>query len=244
MHTTTLQSKVMKRFISINFVISTLLVAVHSLIAAAGTPKLSVEKMTIDLGAVTGGSIKNESIVIKNTGTDTLKIKSIRASCGCTTVKPSKNFLLPGQSDKIAFSLNTNGITGQAKKFVYIETNDPTSAITTVTLMADVQYDLMLTSHIGIINMGNFTVGKSSKSVLTFKNMSNKPITLKRISGLPKNSEITPRFEKPTVLPGESVRVELHVVPKDKGQKRYQLSLETNNKKQPSYPFTVMMNVQ
>ena len=238
----------MKRYMGKNlmalFILLFVFLSETSVSLTLGTPKLFVDKMTLDMGVVTGGSIKQEYIVLKNSGTDTLKITSVKASCGCTTVKPSKNYLLPGQSDKIQISFNTSGITGTSKKFVFIETNDPTSTITTVTMLADVQYDLMLTSHIGIINMGAFTVGKSSKTVLTFKNLSKRSITLKRINGLPKNSEIQPRFTKNILLSGESTQVELLVMPKERGQKRYQLLLETNNKKLPQYPFTVMLNVQ
>jgi hypothetical protein len=63
-------------------------------------PKISLDRPELDLGIVYGGARKKGRVVLKNIGTDTLKIMSVHTSCGCTTVKKPKDFLIPGDRNQ------------------------------------------------------------------------------------------------------------------------------------------------
>ncbi|MGD9977198.1 MAG: DUF1573 domain-containing protein [Bacteroidales bacterium] len=63
--------------------------------------------------------------VIRNNGKSDLIIRKVKASCGCTTVEPSKKVLKPGESSPINATFRTNGYSGQQSKSITVITNDP-----------------------------------------------------------------------------------------------------------------------
>lgn len=87
-------------------------------------PKISVQQSEFNFGDIKQGNVVAHEFVIHNTGDDALEIKNVRASCGCTAVKPEKDVLKPGESTKIKVTFNTAGREGKQQKYVYITTND------------------------------------------------------------------------------------------------------------------------
>src|SRR5690606_6747950 len=57
------------------------------------------------------------------------KILDVRASCGCTAVKPEKSSLAPGESALLHVVFNSKGKHGKQTKIVYVKTNDPENKI-------------------------------------------------------------------------------------------------------------------
>lgn len=78
-----------------------------------------------DFGTVQQGSIARYKLQITNEGKDTLHIRKIRSSCGCTTGDPDRRVLGPMESATIQVSFNTFGREGYHSKSVTIITNDP-----------------------------------------------------------------------------------------------------------------------
>ncbi|MGB2868226.1 MAG: DUF1573 domain-containing protein, partial [Bacteroidota bacterium] len=50
-------------------------------------PKLSLDKMEVDMGVIYSGTKKVSRFTVKNIGNQPLKILEVTPSCGCTTVK-------------------------------------------------------------------------------------------------------------------------------------------------------------
>ncbi len=85
--------------------------------------RLSAEKW--DFGTAEQGSIVRYQLQVFNDGKDTLAIRKIKSSCGCTTGEPDRSLIAPGESATIAISFNTYGREGYHAKSVTIFTNDP-----------------------------------------------------------------------------------------------------------------------
>ena len=66
-----------------------LLLALAAITAVSfSQPKISVDKTKIDMGVIYNGETKKARIVIKNIGSDSLKIIGVTTSCGCTSSWP------------------------------------------------------------------------------------------------------------------------------------------------------------
>ncbi len=107
---------------------NTLLIVVFltfSLIAQLIGPKITVQSTEHNFGNVMQGEEVSHSFIISNSGGDILRIFDVRASCGCTAVKPDKKELQPGESTKIKVVFNTKGRQGPQLKSVYVTSNDP-----------------------------------------------------------------------------------------------------------------------
>src|SRR5512146_1396532 len=110
-------------------------VATLSLFTSMGLaqPKLVLDKQEVSLGTVYNGAIVKAKIKLTNAGSAPLAIRSVRPSCGCTTVRQPKDSLGPGQSDYLEVQFNSTGFRGKAVKYVNIESNDPTNQYATIT---------------------------------------------------------------------------------------------------------------
>lgn len=90
-----------------------------------GHPKIVSTENIYDFGDINEGEIVAHDFVIFNRGTDTLKISRVKASCGCTAVKPTKTALIPEDSTTVTVKFNSQNRRGAQRKFVYIFSNDP-----------------------------------------------------------------------------------------------------------------------
>ena len=100
--------------------------------------KIFAQQSEYDFGIIKAGEIVTHDFIILNNGGDKLIINNVRAGCGCTAVKPEKSILLPGESTKINVKFDSNGRTGQQKKFVYVDSNDEANPYLTLSFTADI----------------------------------------------------------------------------------------------------------
>lgn len=94
-------------------------------LAQAQKPMASIEPEEYNFGTIKEGETASHDFTILNSGDDTLKILDVRASCGCTAVKPEKSSLPPGESTLLHVTFNSKGKHGKQTKIVYVKTNDP-----------------------------------------------------------------------------------------------------------------------
>jgi hypothetical protein len=205
---------------------------------AAGQPKLSLNKPFIDLGTIYSGMKKKGTIVLKNIGSDTLRIYYVSPSCGCTTVKQPKEFLLPNESDIIEIEFNSTNYLGKPEKSINISTNDPVSQNVAVRIEMDIKMVLQPLNNSLQFMFGNVGIGKISMQKMVLKNMTKYPITILNISA--SAPSISVKSNKKTIRPDETVEMEVTARP-DKIEFMYgNFSIETDSKDQPREEFRVV----
>ncbi len=97
----------------------------YSLRDLRNSPVGKLDTNNYDFGTTEQGSIVRYNLMVSNVGKDTLHLRKIKSTCGCTTGEPDKRTLLPGESTRMQVSFNTFGRTGFHSKSVTIITNDP-----------------------------------------------------------------------------------------------------------------------
>ncbi len=96
-------------------------------------PVATYKEKNWNFGEIKQGDVVKHQFEVQNTGKSELIIRKVKASCGCTAIKPEKTILAPGESTTIAAEFNSRGKNGRQTKTVRIVSNDPKN--TTVTLM-------------------------------------------------------------------------------------------------------------
>jgi len=96
-------------------------------------PIVTIDEKNWNFGEIKQGDVVKHSFEVKNTGKSELIIRKVKASCGCTAIKPAKTILAPGETTLIAAEFDSKGKSGRQTKTVRIVSNDPKN--TTLTLM-------------------------------------------------------------------------------------------------------------
>ncbi len=88
--------------------------------------KIAAERV-YDFGDVPLGKSAEHSFEMVNTTSETLKIRSVSASCGCTTPKASKMEIKPGEKASVIVKLNTERFRGKKKSTIHVRFDGPES---------------------------------------------------------------------------------------------------------------------
>lgn len=78
---------------------------------------------TKDLGTITEGQKLEVAFRFKNTGTKPLVIRSVHASCGCTTPSAPARPFAPGEESEIKATFDSRGREGRNNKTIYVSAN-------------------------------------------------------------------------------------------------------------------------
>lgn len=103
-----------------------------SIAAMAQEPVLTFEKTTHDFGKINEADGRVTTVFeFTNEGMVPLVLTNVRASCGCTTPKWTREPIEPGQKGNITVTYNPNGRPGRFQKTVTITSNatEPTQRI-------------------------------------------------------------------------------------------------------------------
>lgn len=102
-------------------------------------PHILTEEDEYHFGSCSSGDEVKHDFRITNTGKSPLVIHKIKTSCGCTTSKPEKERLEPGESTYIKAIFNTYNKKGAQAKEIYLITNDPDQPKTTLRIIGQIQ---------------------------------------------------------------------------------------------------------
>lgn len=103
-----------------------------------GTPILTIVEPLKDFGTVPRGQKLDADFIIKNTGTADLMLISVQPGCGCTVADYDK-VIKPGMSGRVRAHVDTTAFTGPISKPVTIQTNDPNTPTSQLTIHAVVK---------------------------------------------------------------------------------------------------------
>jgi hypothetical protein len=108
-------------------------------IAYAGVgPKIQFKDSAIDFGTASGGEIVNCTFIFTNTGDETLSIKSVQPSCGCTSAGNWTKDVEPGKTGTLPLRFDTSHFSGAVSKAVVVQCNARSNAVLSITLKGTV----------------------------------------------------------------------------------------------------------
>lgn len=95
------------------------------------SPKIEITPLSYDFGNVDFGKTLNYVFLVKNSGKETLEIKRVATSCGCTTAKVAKEKISPGEEVELMVAYDTKAMgegphgKGKQERIIYVKSNDP-----------------------------------------------------------------------------------------------------------------------
>jgi hypothetical protein len=105
---------------------------------AAKAPRLTIVEPVKDYGTIPKGEKLDWSFLVKNTGDTDLQIIAAKPGCGCTVADFDK-VIKPGETGKVTAHVDTTAFAGPIAKTVTLETNDPTTPTSQLTIHAIVK---------------------------------------------------------------------------------------------------------
>jgi Protein of unknown function (DUF1573) len=106
--------------------------------AAEKAPHLTIIEPVRDFGTIPRGDKLDWTFQVKNTGNADLEIIAARPSCGCTVADFDK-VIKPGQTGKVTAHVDTTNFAGPIAKAITLDTNDPSTPSTQLTIHAVVK---------------------------------------------------------------------------------------------------------
>ncbi len=88
-----------------------------------GVPVISFEETEFNFGTVIQGEKVIHNFVFKNTGDGNLIISNVKASCGCTIPKWTKEPIKPGETGTIEMKFDSSNRDGKQTKTAKVYTN-------------------------------------------------------------------------------------------------------------------------
>lgn len=102
-------------------------------------PAIKFNEEKHDFGDVPEGPQIETFFEFTNLGEDTLKIKNVTTSCGCTgAMMDEKRTFSANEKGKIRVTFNTQGRNGKNDKTITVESNDPKYSIKTLTISCNI----------------------------------------------------------------------------------------------------------
>lgn len=95
-----------------------------NIVAMAQEPVMTFDKTTHDFGKINEADGRVTTVFeFKNEGMTPLVLTNVRASCGCTTPKWTREPVEPGTTGQITVTYNPNGRPGRFQKTITITSN-------------------------------------------------------------------------------------------------------------------------
>ena len=122
----------------------------------------------INLGTLYESQKTHYVVQVKNIGRDSLHIRKVTASCGCTAAKSRREFLAPGDSSGIDVTFVNDDINGASARHVYIASNDTSAGPIDITFNATVIP--VLKAEPRYISFGKIPLHGTSRRILRLQN--------------------------------------------------------------------------
>lgn len=139
--------------------------------------KIEISPSEVDYGKVWSGEKAEKPVTIKNVGEAPLKILRVRASCGCTAAKPTKEILQPGETDILTVTYNTKKPAKTINQTVTLETNDPDQPTVRIPVRGEVN-QLFEAAPTNMISFGRISVDSVDTKEIELTNSYNEKVKL------------------------------------------------------------------
>ncbi len=206
-------------------------------------PHLEVSSREHNFGLIDEGKIYTHDFLLKNTGTDTLKILSVRTSCGCTATLLKSTTIAPGDSEVLHVSFNSTGYGGRSfVKVVSIRSNDPEQPEVRVLLRGEVKALPKPRGYVypSLLNLGQVKPGTVVLDTVLLISDGQLPLVLESINGF-KGVEVL-GWSPDTLAPGDTGRIFLKITVDESRPYSGVLMLKTNDGRLPHKFVRVIAN--
>jgi len=214
-------------------------------VSLAATAKITFEKTALDFGELETGKTADMEYKFKNTGDETLIIKNISSSCGCTVTKVDKKEYKPGEEGTIPVKFFSQGYNGQVTKTITVSTNDPENVYARLTLGGNVILkDFAAWEIIGGSDRLDFSevkLGQKYTEKIKIKNTGTIELRIIEVTHAP---EISPEFNKKVLAPDEEGEIGIVFKPMEAGQFAAFMRIQTNSFKQRSVIIKVSAEIK
>ncbi len=112
--------------------------------ASIKKPKIFFEVPNFDFGKIYKGSKIEHVFKFENKGNNTLEIKKVKPSCGCTAVILSNNTIPPGKTGEIKSTFNSGNYRGKIKKTISVLSNDPDTPNHKLTISGEIIQEISI----------------------------------------------------------------------------------------------------
>jgi hypothetical protein len=160
---------------------------------------------SFDLGDLYKGQKGERVVMVKNVGTDTLRINQVKAQCGCTATLLKERALGPSDSTQLSISFDTQNQGGKVTKQVYVSSNDTTEPKLTIQFTANVIEVLKFSP--GNILFDRAILDSTYTKIITISNPS-KEMGIKILSLETKFDNLKITLMKNALLPGEETQLQ------------------------------------
>lgn len=97
----------------------------QSISASDQHPTIVFDNSDFNFGQIYKGQKVEHIYKFENQGKDTLEIKKVKSSCGCTAVILTNKTILPGETGEIKTTFNSSTYSGNIMKSITVSSNDP-----------------------------------------------------------------------------------------------------------------------
>lgn len=171
------------RFILKRAILMMVLIFPSSSIAAdSGGAKIFIPEIVWEFGRIPEGSAVSHVYWIKNIGTDTLKIKEIKTTCGCTKAPLNKKVIASNDSTEVELIFSAGRYEGKVVKSASITSNDTALGKVKIYFSGKLVLNFICTFPITIspsrVDFSSLEEGPDNKRKLLIKNVSPAEITV------------------------------------------------------------------
>jgi hypothetical protein len=199
-------------------------------------PSIEFKELTYDFGEIEEGQEVTHIYKFNNTGKGSLKVDSVRTSCGCTAALVTAETVAPGAEGDIKVTFKTAGKKGDQAKRITVRSNDPKNPIVTLTIKGKVKVELDVTPD--TIFFGQIKKNQGLQREIKIMPSNQKDFKIESIKSSSEFITTTMDKYKEAEMTGYKVMVNLSEKMKP-GSVSESITINTNNTKKPQIKISI-----
>jgi hypothetical protein len=215
---------------------------IAALTPALSQPTLQVsEGKRLNFGRIPRGTVFEKTLTLKNSGTETLTLDHVEASCGCTATVLSDKRIPPGKSGSLLIKFNSEGLSGSVYKNIVVVSDASDAPRTTIEFSATVVDEITFTPD--QLSFQDARPGKKYSLAFVMRNEGTD--TLFITSFRTKVQGLTLQFPSGPIAPKQSVNLVADFTPKTEVPViADRIIIRTSSRRQPDATIPVYGSVK
>lgn len=195
----------------------------------------------IEVGKISQGETIQGTIEFTNTGSTPVEIAEVKASCGCTAVKPEKMVFASGESTAIPYTIDTERFSGVIQKSISIIFKNMEPAAHTFFVRAEVVTSMTISPR--YINFKNVT--RNADTTLTeffeITNETDAPLAITKVYA---DNPLFSAYPASVSIPaGKSHLFRVELKPSEVGRHNTKIMIQVDNQQDQEKALPIFVNV-